>query len=115
MLQGYWYTTHGLASLSVLCSGLPWWAAVLSLAVLGAHLWQRVPVRPPRVVLHHGCLWTVPDWGVVATAPGPGSLRTAWLVRVVLHVPHTRRRVLLLARDLMSGDEWRRLQVLVSL
>ena len=83
------------------------------LALAGLHGWLRAPHPMPRVVVQAGGLWTVPAWGLRDAQPGRGSVRTPWVVRVVLTGP-AGRHTLVLARDGLTAAEWRLLQALLG-
>ena len=104
---------HCLAVSSLPLSGLPPLLCLLLTLLLGLNSWLRAPRCPPLAIVQAAGSWTVPAWGVTAARPGAGSVRTSWLVRVVLAGP-AGRRTLLLPRDSLTDAQWRRLQVLLG-
>ena len=110
--MGYWWGAHGLALFSLLVSGLaPAMTAPLA-AVLVGHGALRRPRLPGQIVVHRDRLWSLPGQGLVKQPARPASLLSPFLVRVVLVDLQGKPHVLWLARDSMSPDQWRRLQVI---
>ncbi len=112
-MRGSWFAAHGLALVSLLLSGLPGPLVLILGLSLAMRAWLCVPQTAPGLVLQRDGRWSVPAWGVAARQPGPGSLATPWLIRVVVSAAAGRRTVLL-ARDSVTAEQWRAIQVLLG-
>ena len=111
-LLAWWLALHVLLAVSVLTStvGLIW-SGMLLLAVC-VHAWIRLPGSSILLLRFGDGSWAIPEQGRFKLQLAPNSSYSTVWVRLVFEADGARNTVLLL-RDQMETEDWRRLQVAV--
>ena len=92
---------------------LPAIVALALLAGVGIHGLARRPRTPRRLVLEPDGTWSIPEQGQWRLQLAPGTAWAAWYVELVLAGAARAPVRVLILRDQLDADAWRRLQVAV--
>jgi hypothetical protein len=107
----WWALLHGLLAAAIVLLGAALAATTALIAALGAHAVVRYPCAPRLLVLYPDGAWTVPERGAYGRKLAPGTTWSPWYVELVLVGCGGAR--ILIVRDQLGAEDWRRLKLAV--
>jgi hypothetical protein len=112
-LMLWWLALHLVVSLGVIALGLGALATCFAAAALGAHGVLRAPRRTAVLLRRRDGTWALPDAGLDRLRLGRGTrYGSLWMELVLVADSPNRKRktAILLLRDQVDAESWRRLQ-----
>jgi hypothetical protein len=113
VLKIWWCALHALLAVAALLVGWPWPVrAAWILAVLIHAALRRPRATPSLLIVGADGSWQIPEWGHETLPLARGSVLTPLGLALHLGIGPKRRHVLLL-RDQVGPDDWRRLSAIM--
>jgi hypothetical protein len=112
-LAAWWSLLHAVVAAAVLALYLSWPPALFALPAIVAHAVVCRPAAAPRLQVGPQRRWSLPERSLHGLMLAAGSTYTANWVDLVLQHESGRVARVLLVRDQLPAEDWRRLQALL--